>query len=144
MLSAKGILQHLCRLKIGWDVLIPQELAHEWPAWKTALKQLAKRARVAPLRPMTIPHMELKAANMTACMDVEYLNLQVSVFWTDSITVQKYIRNGTPFSSVGRTRVPCAEALQRTRVRLPAWVPLLRVTPPLSPCFLSYLQLYYQ
>lgn len=24
-------------------------------------------------------------------------------------------------------RVPCAEALQRTRVRLPSWVPLLRV-----------------
>ena len=36
------------------------------------------------------------------------------------------------FSSVGRARVPCAVALQRTRVWLPAWVLLLRVTPALS------------
>ena len=41
--------------------------------------------------------------------------------------------SGAPFSSVGRARVPCAEALQRTWVPLPARVPLLRVTPPLSP-----------
>ena len=33
---------------------------------------------------------------------------------------------------------PCPEALQRTRVQLPACVPLLRVTPPLLPCFLSH------
>ena len=42
-----------------------------------------------------------------------------------------------PLSSVS-ARDPCAEALQRTQVRLPAWVPLLRVTPPLLPCFLSH------
>ena len=35
-------------------------------------------------------------------------------------------------------RDPCAEALQRTRVQLLAWVPLLRVTSPLLPCFLSH------
>ena len=35
-------------------------------------------------------------------------------------------------------RDPCAKALQRTWVRLPARVPLLRVTPPLLPCFLSH------
>ena len=39
---------------------------------------------------------------------------------------------GAPFSSVGRARAPCAEALQWTRVRLPARIPLLRVTLPLS------------
>ena len=33
---------------------------------------------------------------------------------------------GAPFSSV------CAETLQQTWVQLPAWVPLLCVTPPLS------------
>ena len=43
-----------------------------------------------------------------------------------------------PLSSVSSARDPCAEALQRTRVRLPAWFPLLRVTPPLLPCFLSH------
>lgn len=40
VLPAKGILQELCRLKIGWDVLIPDELAREWSAWKTMLQQL--------------------------------------------------------------------------------------------------------
>lgn len=40
VLSANRILQELCRLKIGWDVLIPEELVHEWFAWKTALQQL--------------------------------------------------------------------------------------------------------
>ena len=34
-------------------------------------------------------------------------------------------------NSVGRARVPCAEALQRTRAQLPARVPLLHVTLPL-------------
>ena len=42
---------------------------------------------------------------------------------------------GTPFTSVGRAGIPCTEALsslQRSRVRVPAWGPLLRVAPPLS------------
>ena len=45
---------------------------------------------------------------------------------------------GAPLSSVGSVCDPCAEALQRTWVRLPAQVPLLRVTPPLLPGFLSH------
>ena len=60
----------------------------------------------------------------------------------------RYIYRGSKSSSIKPTvagrriaqsvaRDPCAEALQRTRVRLPARVPLLRVTPRLLPCFLS-------
>ena len=45
---------------------------------------------------------------------------------------------GAPLSSVGSARDPCAEALQRTRARLLAQVPLLCVTPPLLPRFLSH------
>ena len=45
---------------------------------------------------------------------------------------------GAPLSPVGSVCDPCAEALQRTWVRLPAQVPLLRVTPPLLPGFLSH------
>lgn len=106
MLSAKGILQHLCRLKIGWDVLIPEELAHEWPAWKTALKQLAKRARVAPLRPMTIPHMELTTANMTACMDHMLRSESPRVCILDRqhncLKAEKFIQNFSPNSRLAR------------------------------------------
>ncbi len=40
VLPAKGILQELCRLELGWDVLIPDELAREWSAWKMELHQL--------------------------------------------------------------------------------------------------------
>ena len=47
-------------------------------------------------------------------------------------------QHGAPLSSVGSACDPCAEALQWSWVRLPAWVPLLRVTPPLLPCFLSH------
>lgn len=153
VLSAKKILQELCRLKTGWDVLLPDELAHKWSTWKTALQQLENlsvprclkpagfgkavfnqlhhfadantegygtvsyllqknsnnemhcafilgKARVAPLKPMTIPRMELTAATMAARMDQTLrlelqLQLQQSVFWTDSTTVQKYIGNTT-------------------------------------------------
>ena len=52
---------------------------------------------------------------------------------------------GAPFSSVGRAGVPCTEALsslQRPEVRVPAWGPLLRVTPPLTPWFLLSLELF--
>ena len=44
---------------------------------------------------------------------------------------------GVLLSLVGSTRDPGAETLQWTRVRLLAQVPLLRVTPPLLPCFLT-------
>lgn len=40
VLPAKGTLQELCRLKIGWDVPIPDEFARKWCAWKAALQQL--------------------------------------------------------------------------------------------------------
>ena len=50
----------------------------------------------------------------------------------------KYEGLGALLSSVGSVRNPCAEALRQTQVRLPAWVPLPRVTPPLLPCFLSH------
>ena len=57
-----------------------------------------------------------------------------SPFQTSAITqcTIKDMMPGVPCSSVGRARAPCAEALQRTRIRLPVRVPLLRVTPRLS------------
>ena len=43
--------------------------------------------------------------------------------------------NGVLFSSAGRAGFPCTEdlsLLQWPRVRVPAWNPLLQVSPPLS------------
>lgn len=152
-LQAKKILQELCRRKIGWDVIIPADLAHKWHKWKTQLRQLGNisvprcfkpvgfgesvynqlqhfadaseegygtvsyllqrnsrnevhcafmlgKARVAPLKPITVPRMELTAATMAARIDRVLtselqLPLQPSVFWSDSTTVLKYISNQT-------------------------------------------------
>ncbi|KAL7825761.1 hypothetical protein SRHO_G00334990 [Serrasalmus rhombeus] len=61
--------------------------------------ELAK-ARVAPLKPITVPRMELAAATMAARMEKTLrselqLQLKESVFWSDSTTVLKYIGNRT-------------------------------------------------
>lgn len=56
------------------------------------------KARVAPLKTVTIPRMELIAATMASRMDVlwkkeVHMSLRESVFWTDSASVLKYIKN---------------------------------------------------
>ena len=58
------------------------------------------KSRVAPLKPVTIPRMELTAAVVAARMDKLWrkelrLHLRDSVFWTDSTSVLKYIKNET-------------------------------------------------
>ncbi|KAK7878865.1 hypothetical protein WMY93_034256, partial [Mugilogobius chulae] len=58
------------------------------------------KARVAPLKTVTIPRMELIAATMASRMDVLWrkelhMSLQDSVFWSDSASVLKYIKNET-------------------------------------------------
>ncbi|KAI4882679.1 hypothetical protein NFI96_029603, partial [Prochilodus magdalenae] len=153
ILPAKMILQELCRLKIGWDELIPEHVMRQWYNWmkdlhlledlevarcfkpigfgETTFSQLhhfadasetgygtvsyllqknkdnrihctlvMAKARVAPLKPITVPRMELAAATMAAHMDKTLrselqLQLKESVFWSDSTTVLKYIGNRT-------------------------------------------------
>lgn len=55
---------------------------------------------MAPLKSITIPRMELTAAVVASRMDKLWkkelqMPLQESVFWTDSTSVLKYIRNET-------------------------------------------------
>ena len=153
VLSAKRILQNLCRQQFGWDDVLPVNVAQEWKVWLEELHQLEDfkvnrclkpldfgkvasaqlhhfadasedgygtvtylllhsiheqvhcafvmgKARVAPLKSITIPRMELTAAVVASRMDKLWrkelqMPLQESVFWTDSTSVLKYIRNET-------------------------------------------------
>lgn len=58
------------------------------------------KARVAPLKQVTIPRLELTAAVLAVKVDIMLrrelqLQLNKSTFWTDSTTVLKYITNET-------------------------------------------------
>ncbi|XP_056588276.1 uncharacterized protein LOC130408847 [Triplophysa dalaica] len=153
VLSAKKILQDLCRRRLGWYDPLPSSVAGEWMAWLEDLHGLENwevsrclkpvdcgrlvsaqlhhfadaseegfgtvtyllvhddsgcthsafvmgKARVAPLKLVTIPRMELTAAVVASRMDKLWrkelqMDLQESVFWTDSTSVLKYIKNET-------------------------------------------------
>lgn len=151
VLSAKKILQDLCKGNVGWDDILPELVVQNGPAGcKNHLEsfELARclkppnfgdvtiaqlhnfseaskdgygtvtylllhnahsqthcafimgKSRVAPTKYITIPLMELIAATMASRMDVLWkkelhLELQDSVFWTDSASVLKYIKNET-------------------------------------------------
>ena len=63
-----------------------------------SIKLLTSKCRIAPLKPMTIPRLELQAALLAARADKlmsEVLNIPViqSRYWSDSEIVLKYIKN---------------------------------------------------
>ncbi|XP_025760779.1 uncharacterized protein LOC106097018 [Oreochromis niloticus] len=77
------------------------------------------KARVAPLKQVTIPRLELAAAVLAVRLDkmlsVELkLNLSESVFWSDSTTVLQYIANTTTrFKTYVANRVSIIHALTK-------------------------------
>ncbi|XP_054762932.2 uncharacterized protein LOC129269456 [Lytechinus pictus] len=150
-LCGKQILQELCRLKIDWDDVIPDEIRSRWVKWKSEVRKLEQmqvqrcykpanfgkvesaelhhfsdasydgygqcsylrlvnekgdsscslviaKSRVTPLRPFTIPRLELTAATISAKMssflrkELVYPRIQ-KYFWTDSKVVLGYISN---------------------------------------------------
>ncbi|KAL7834746.1 hypothetical protein SRHO_G00289930 [Serrasalmus rhombeus] len=67
---------------------------------QVSLAFILGKARVAHLKQTTIPRLELTVAVLAARLDKMlrrelHLDLQPSVFWTDSTTVSKYIANET-------------------------------------------------
>ena len=151
ILSGKIIVQELCRLRLGWDDQIPDEILTRWQRWLSSLLHLDSfsisrcylpqsfgalssaqlhhfadasndgygcvsylrlknqagqihcsfvfgKGRVAPLKQLTIPHMELAAAVLAVRVEVQLqreldLPLEQSVFWSDSTSVLGYLRN---------------------------------------------------
>ena len=151
ILSGKIIVQELCRLRLGWDDQIPDEILTRWQRWLSSLLHLDSfsiprcylpqsfgalssaqlhhfadasndgygcvsylrlknqagqihcsfvfgKGRVAPLKQLTIPRMELAAAVLAVRVEVQLqreldLPLEQSVFWSDSTSVLGYLRN---------------------------------------------------
>ncbi|XP_071948974.1 uncharacterized protein [Antedon mediterranea] len=149
--SAKNLLQDLCKLKLGWDERIPDEHAMKWQNWCKQicliesvtvprcyvpgsnshfvntqvhafsdasaegygcviyLRQISEqgkircsfvtgKARVAPIKKVTIPRMELTAATMSVKICAVVLReldikLHQTFYWTDSTSVLRYIAN---------------------------------------------------
>jgi len=153
VLPAKMILQELCRLKHGWDEILPEDVSRRLADVKDnisyltnievprcykppQMKEIKKteihhfsdastdgygtasylrfvdeednvhcslilgKSRVAPLKTVTIPRLELTAATVAAKVDRQLnqelqLPVQRVVYWTDSMVVLRYILNQT-------------------------------------------------
>ncbi|TDH06297.1 hypothetical protein EPR50_G00132240 [Perca flavescens] len=82
----------------GYGTVSYLRLKNHWD--KIHLAFILGKARVAPVKKVTIPRMELTAAVLAVRVDRMLkaelqLELESSIFWTDSTTVLKYIRNET-------------------------------------------------
>ncbi|XP_041357495.1 uncharacterized protein LOC121374456 [Gigantopelta aegis] len=153
ILTAKQLLQSLCKRDIGWDDEIDCVSLKLWQKWQEDLPNLVKiqiqrcykpknfgrvvlcqlhmftdasdcgygvvaylrlmnvdndvhcalimaKSRVAPLKKITIPRMELTAATVGVRLckvitdELQY-NIDETFFWTDSMSVLRYIANNT-------------------------------------------------
>ncbi|XP_044180533.1 uncharacterized protein LOC122961788 [Acropora millepora] len=154
VLTAKKILQDLCRIKLSWDDEIRIECNVRWQRWLRDLPKLSQfaiecclkpanfgrivssqlhhfsdaseigfgsvsylrlsdghggihctilqgKSRLVPLKQVTIPRLELSAAVISVQLDkvlkreLDLPPAEKSVFWTDSTSVLRYIRNET-------------------------------------------------
>ena len=151
VLSAKLLLQDLCRKCLGWDNDIPSLHLSRWQAWLADLPMLSQlsvkrcvkgsdlgevvtteihhfcdasqcaygavsylrqgnsdgqahcsfligKSRLAPLKQMSIPRLELAAATVSVRLNKLLKNeleipIDEIIFWTDSMTVLRYIAN---------------------------------------------------
>ena len=152
VMQGKALFQEATRLKLGWDVPVPEDLSFQWLTWLLSLSELsslsfsrcvipdafvdgamelhhfcdasmrgygactyirivnchgdvhvalvASKARLAPLRQLSIPRLELLAATVAVKLDsVVSRELEVpilsSTYWSDSQIVLAYITNET-------------------------------------------------
>ena len=151
VITAKQILQQMCKEKLDWDAPVSDDLRPKWEQWRRDIVELDKlriqrcvkpknfgelksvevhhfsdastegygqcsylrlintsdkvhcsfltgKARVTPLKQVTIPRLELVAATVSAKMS-RLLSAELAypqhrdIFWTDSQTVLGYINN---------------------------------------------------
>ena len=76
MITAKVLLQKLCKLNLGWDDLLPNELMEEWKRWTADLHQVKKfniPRCVKPSRNVTLELVGFCDASKIAYAAVVYL-----------------------------------------------------------------------
>lgn len=88
---------------------------------------IMSKSRVAPVKPMTVPRLELQAALLGARMArtiVDELEIEISerVFWSDSTTVLHWIR-ANPLSKQMYVANRLGEIGELTQIREWRWVP---------------------
>ena len=151
VLTAKKLLQDVCKKKLGWDDPIIDEDGERWEKWKGQLASLSRvslgrcikplyfgdlkfselhnvedalhiacgavsylrmvdvedkihctfltgKSRLAHLKPMTVPRLELFAAVLAVQLDNSvreefHVPITQSTYWSDSTCVLQYIRN---------------------------------------------------
>jgi hypothetical protein len=117
-IRAKILLQKNWTAGVGWDEQLPENLRVEWNVWINELKDLshfeiprplrgysdhpptsrliAAKSRVAPLKAVTIPRLELMGAVLASRLSSNIsgtLNVNGATYWSDSTNVLYWIHN---------------------------------------------------
>ncbi|GFX99057.1 integrase catalytic domain-containing protein [Trichonephila clavipes] len=103
VIKLKCLLQELWTLGVEWDSELPPKLRHKWQQWSSEAEGLTEikiprfyLGRVAPLKSLTLPRLELTAALLSARLAKQVsscLKFDANIYyWTDSLISYYWIR----------------------------------------------------
>ncbi|GFS93208.1 integrase catalytic domain-containing protein [Trichonephila clavipes] len=103
VIKLKCLLQELWTLGVEWDSELPPKLRHKWQQWSSEAEGLTEikiprfyLGRVAPLKSLTLPRLELTAALLSARLAKQVsscLKFDANIYyWTDSPISYYWIR----------------------------------------------------
>ncbi|GFW07419.1 integrase catalytic domain-containing protein [Trichonephila clavipes] len=103
VIKLKCLLQELWTLGVEWDSELPPKLRHKWQQWSSEAEGLTEikiprfyLGRVAPLKSLTLPRLELTAALLSARLAKKVsscLKFDANIYyWTDSLISYYWIR----------------------------------------------------
>ncbi|GFW44802.1 DUF1758 domain-containing protein [Trichonephila clavipes] len=103
VIKLKCLLQELWTLGVEWDSELPPKLRHKWQQWSSEVEGLTEikiprfyLGRVAPLKSLTLPRLELTAALLSVRLAKQVsscLKFDANIYyWTDSLISYYWIR----------------------------------------------------